>query len=199
MFLALALAPLVAAGQSKDRFPDVPANHWVFEDIQFLKNVGLTYGYPLGLIHGARPASRYEIAVATHVAYTNLLAKKNELLEKGRKPGFEPVGSVSKSDFAEASAIQPFTSDAPKAAEMITALVVQFKPELTELGVDTTEMKHDLNFALSQVKSYRILRPGTALSQFSDVQADHWAARQILELRKLGILQGYPSGRFAVE
>jgi hypothetical protein len=68
----LTAAIVMPAMASQDNFPDVPDNHWAFEALQRLKKDGILVGYPDGLFRGNRPASRYELAVAIHAAYTNL-------------------------------------------------------------------------------------------------------------------------------
>ena len=69
---AILTAAIVMPALATDNFPDVPDNHWAFEALQRLKKDGLLVGYPDGLFRGNRPASRYELAVAIHAAYTNL-------------------------------------------------------------------------------------------------------------------------------
>ena len=43
-------------------FPDVPQNHWAYEQISILKANGVIAGYPDGKYEGERPMTRYEFA-----------------------------------------------------------------------------------------------------------------------------------------
>lgn len=43
-------------------FPDVPQNHWAYEQISILKANGVIAGYPDGKYDGERPMTRYEFA-----------------------------------------------------------------------------------------------------------------------------------------
>lgn len=43
-------------------FPDVPQNHWAYEQISILKANGVITGYPDGKYEGERPMTRYEFA-----------------------------------------------------------------------------------------------------------------------------------------
>lgn len=43
-------------------FPDVPQNHWAYEQISILKANGIIAGYPDGKYEGERPMTRYEFA-----------------------------------------------------------------------------------------------------------------------------------------
>ncbi len=43
-------------------FPDVPQNHWAYEQISILKANGVIAGYPDGKYNGERPMTRYEFA-----------------------------------------------------------------------------------------------------------------------------------------
>jgi len=72
-------AALAVPALAQDQFPDVPANHWAYKDLQEMKQNGLLVGYPDGLFRGGRPASRYELAVACHAVWANLKAQQDQL------------------------------------------------------------------------------------------------------------------------
>jgi len=59
--LVLAVVVLVPA-LAKD-FPDVPFNHWAYDAIDELSDLGLIEGYPDGTFQGDRTWTRYEFAV----------------------------------------------------------------------------------------------------------------------------------------
>ena len=59
---------------AQDNFPDVPDNHWAYQALENMKREGILVGYPDGMFRGARPASRYEMAVAINAAYQKLMS-----------------------------------------------------------------------------------------------------------------------------
>src|SRR5271157_2252125 len=69
---AVLTTAMVIPAFAQDNFPDVPDNHWAYEALKNMKKDGLLVGYPDGLFRGARPASRYELAVAIHATYQRL-------------------------------------------------------------------------------------------------------------------------------
>lgn len=74
--LTYALGAVMAASAlpalAQDNFPDTQENHWAYEALARMKAAGLLVGYPDGLFRGARPASRYEMAVALHALWQHM-------------------------------------------------------------------------------------------------------------------------------
>ena len=68
--LALLSLLLATIASAQDNFPDVPKGHWAYKEVAELRKEGLLKGYPDGLFRGGRPASRYELAVAIHAAWS---------------------------------------------------------------------------------------------------------------------------------
>ena len=183
-------------------FPDNPKNHWVYVDIQKIKRDGLLVGYPDGLGGGVRPLARYNVAVMVFQCYENL-----QMLALGadiemKKPGLLPIGRDSSAEAnAYSAAVQAqkeYLSYTPDCSDCVD-LIAEFAPEIKDLGKDPVELKRQvLNYSF-RFSHLQASKPGSALVQFTDVPSDHWAAQAVLDLRKLGILQGYPSGKFDPE
>lgn len=142
---ALVVAPFAAA---QDNFPDVPDNHWAFEALARLKKDGILVGYPDGKYRGARPASRYELAVAIHAAYVNL---KN--VTDGLQAQIDALkGSIGTGNGGDIQSLRDALTalqneqSANKAQNIrdLQALSDRFQKELSTLGVDVEQMKKDL-------------------------------------------------------
>ncbi len=152
IFYVCSASPALA--QSADSFPDVPANHWVFEALARLKTDGLLKGEPDGLFRGSRLLSRYEMGAAVHSAY---LALKNST---------EGLGTAAQNLVGKLDSMQPVTKDdldqvgRSVAAlntklgdakgygddvKRVSALVTEFKSEIEAMGIDLGEVKKGLS------------------------------------------------------
>lgn len=60
---ALMVCTMAAPGFGAVPFPDVPADHWAYDAIEYLANAGLIEGYPDGTFGGSRNFTRYEMAL----------------------------------------------------------------------------------------------------------------------------------------
>ncbi len=49
-------------------FPDVPQNHWAYQEVAVMAGNGLIVGYPDGNFGGDRPMTRYEFATLLYRA-----------------------------------------------------------------------------------------------------------------------------------
>src|SRR5690242_7153915 len=76
--------------QAANPFADVPASSWAYQAVRQLAADGLITGYPDGQFKGARPMTRYEMAV--------LVNKAVEMLERKMTAGTQPA--VNPSDVA---------------------------------------------------------------------------------------------------
>jgi hypothetical protein len=72
-------------------------------------------------------------------------------------------------------------------------LTNEFKRQIAMIGIDPDGMLSNIRSASSTIRRSRLNQPDLGQCQFSDVPANHWAAKQVLELRQLGILTGYPN------
>lgn len=82
-----------------------------------------------------------------------------------------------------------------------SAMLREFAPEIKKQGANVALLRKQLDGCKPLLKCLAdqfdraiLLRGGT--SRFPDVPFDHWAEREIQELRDVGILNGYPDGRF---
>jgi len=145
-FSLVLAASMVMPALAQDNFPDTPANHWAYEALARMKRDGLLVGYPDGLYRGARPASRYELAVAMHAVYTNLQGKIDGMSEQ-----LKNLGTVNPQDIQnlkdQIAALQSQVDSMKGWGDDIAALkkaTEEFDRELRSLGVDVEQMKKDL-------------------------------------------------------
>jgi hypothetical protein len=180
-------------------FPDTPANHWAYEGMAYLKSLGFLIGLPDGIGRGVRPRTRFELAVAYHASGTNLLAFAGGLGELENQIELDPPGSdraAADLKFFNEERMKLSNTLLPRTCNYLVRGLKEFSPEIHDLGA-TDDLLH---VAVPQLRSVmsRIRKPhvGRALQQFPDVPAGHWAANAVLEMRKLGLLHGYPDGSF---
>jgi hypothetical protein len=81
-------------------------------------------------------------------------------------------------------------------ADRLPLLVGEFDKELRELGVDIPEVQASLRRTTAGLKRLRNPEPGEALTRFPDIPNRHWADKAIHNLRREGVLWGYPDGTF---
>src|SRR5579862_267583 len=167
----LALSLVLAAGGTfsafaQDNFPDVPANHWAYEALARMKRDGLLVGYPDGLYRGSRPASRYELAVAVHAAYTNL----RNLID-GMQSQLDALKGINPQDIQnlkdQVAALQNEVNAMKGWGDDIAALkraTEQFDRELRSLGVDVEAMKRDLGDLADRVTRLEKRKPAVDIS-----------------------------------
>jgi hypothetical protein len=169
---------IVLPAIAQDQFPDVPENHWAYEALARLKKDGLLIGYPDGKYRGARPATRYELAVAIHAAYTNLKgitdgldAQIKALDEKIKNLPTGGGDGVSKADFnALKDAVDALKNDVAGVknyGDDIAALkkaADTFQKELSSLGVDVEALKKDLGDIAARVKALENKKPTVDIS-----------------------------------
>ena len=164
-------AALVTPALAQDNFPDVPDNHWAYEALLRLKSNGLLVGYPDGLFRGARPASRYEMAVAIHATYVNLknitdgLQKQIDEL-KGQVGGNTGSGDTQNLKTALEN-LQSEVGGMKKWGDDVAALrrlTDTFQKELQDLNVDVEKMKTDLKDLQDRVTVLEKVKPAISIS-----------------------------------
>lgn len=184
----------MAVAQNKSDFPNRP---WVFETLQKLKKEGLMVGFDDRGYYGRQnmPETRYEWARASHMCYENLRATAKDLKCNAAQLGHLAVSKRSAEQEQQVQEEAKALKDAVATWEPdFTKLIREFRPEFKSFGADPDEMQHEVHFACSEIAHIQVPKPGSSLVQFRDVPRDHWAAKQVLELRKLGFIVGYPNG-----
>ena len=133
LFAVVAVLLAISLPAFAQEFPDVPPDHWAYDAVQELVNVGIIQGYPDGTFGGKRAMSRYEFAEAT----AKLLPWVEEKI-KAMQAGPGGVGA-------------PGAPGAPGAsgagAEELAAirkLIDEFRDELAALGVDVEALRRDV-------------------------------------------------------
>jgi hypothetical protein len=63
-------------------FPDVPENHWAYQDVAVLAGNGIIKGYPDGTFDGTRPMTRYEFASMLYRAMLNGATLSDKMLNE---------------------------------------------------------------------------------------------------------------------
>ena len=75
--------PGAVQSQDSELFPDIPANHWAYEYVNKLKQLGVVKGYPDGNFDGDRMMTRYEFATMLYRAIMAGAASNPELNKDG--------------------------------------------------------------------------------------------------------------------
>jgi hypothetical protein len=195
MLLPLLAMALIGSGQGGGQFPDTPENHWAYEAISYLQAEGILVGYPAGLGPGLPEyKSRYELAVTVNAAACHLSSLTKglamDLNEMNQRASvFKRKSNLVKQVRDELKAFhEPLFQ---KAVGYLEKCGTEFAPELSGLGVRPGA----LSDSLREYRRFLLDYPVPA-EQFSDVPANHWAARAVVNLRTEEVLAGYPDGKF---
>jgi len=133
---------------AQDNFPDVPDNHWAYEALKRMKSEGLLVGYPDGLFRGARPATRYELAVAVHATYVHLRNMIDNLNTQIAAIQDQLKGNADQADLqnlrSALEALQNTVNTQGQDIADLKKMADTFEKELASLGVDVQQMKKDL-------------------------------------------------------
>jgi hypothetical protein len=135
--LCLILVLAVAFADAQDNFPDVPKGHWAYKEVSELRKEGLLKGYPDGLFRGGRPATRFELAVAVHAAWSKhkglidgLNAKVLDIIARSESP--RAISNRANVEAAIANARLQTELDRD-AIRSLQRLLGELAPELREL------------------------------------------------------------------
>jgi len=107
-----------------------------------------------------------------------------------------PIGVESETAFASATANQEKYRNLDARCQGLYLLLREFNTEILLLIEDPVALKRAATSALHRLSHLQASLPGSASAQFKDVPPGHWFAKQLLDLRNLGIITGYPSGLF---
>ena len=104
-------------------FPDIPQNHWAYQDVQTLADKGLVKGYPNGEFLGKGSMSRYEFA--------SIIARLLETV----------------SDMTKAQAVAPATAPQITQADLdkIQVLVDKFQGQLDTIQTNVTAAQSSID------------------------------------------------------
>lgn len=183
-FLCLALLPLLHYSVFAENRPTVveaglqvntPVPKWVEPLFEKFVKEGIPYADYHGLSLVQRPPSGYEVAVSAHY-------QTEQLYEDAQKV-FSNRLSVD-TDSAQYSRMMKLHRYAPEVRLMLST----FSRELRSIGVDMAEAYSHLEAAESLIRRFE--------KSFTDVPKNHWASTATRELKTLGILNGYPDGKF---
>ena len=169
--------PILALALAQDNFSETPEHRWAAQGQALAKREGVLVEYAscTYYLRDPRQPSRYEIAVAYHAMAQNQLQRLEAFLQK-------PTGDLERASLLRSAALLPFY----KKAE------TEFKREFLSLGIED-----DFGQTRLADLTRRIAADAPARTRpFRDVPADHWAAKAVGDLRALGLLDGYPDGRF---
>lgn len=178
-------------------------NHWAFEAVIRGSNNGLLPGMgllrdPLRSMKQGRPVTRGDAAQVfwrEFVVY-DLLQKDFESQSAKVRHGTGPIDKDDKELLrweVQAVRSQVFS----QIGNDLCRASVEFAAELNAMHRRPGEIVVIVDRLRSAAANARMPAPGSALKQFSDVPSNHWAARDVLELRRLGLVDGYPDDRFA--
>lgn len=163
------LATSCAAQDPTGPFPDVPANHWAYQDVDTLQKAGVIFGSPDSAGNGRREVTRQYVAVAlVHVL--------------SQTPSPSPSGTD----------LEARLLASPPALAALQELVRRFKPDLARLNVDTDAAQARLTGLAQTARRLLVVEP------FPDVPPTHWAASSVETLRRQGLIAGYPQGIFSL-
>lgn len=192
--IILLLLSVSSLGLGQDHFPDLPKNDWVRETLARFKAHG--FGHH-GLTHPHGLPTRSDFALTAASVVDDLISQVEVCEREFRAPAFTPLAqskgrSLERSLATDLDYVPVIRRDLPQ----LRRLVNYFSPELRQAGRDPVQMDRALFRIDARLSRLRVARTGEALERFPDVPPTHWASRALGDLRKNGLIQGYPSGRF---
>lgn len=174
----LLLGGILALSAQGGDFPTTQADQWAHNGLVLAVREGLLperQGMLFGYLQTLKPASRYEFAVILHSAFTSHLVRTEDVLNRGGN-------DLERASLIRVNSLLPFYQRGAR----------EFAPELRSLGVPV-----DFGLERLDVLARRLDQTSPPRDRlFSDVPVDHWAAKAVGDLRALGLLDGYPDGRF---
>lgn len=161
-------------------FSDVPAGTWPFAAGETLQKAGIPFDCPYqgGTYGGRRETTRYEFAVAV-VRVTPFLA-----------PEIAPT-THDDHQTPTYNDIEQRLQQSLLAQDALTTLVIEFTPELRQLGQNVELIQSHL-YALRQSVAKPI--PGQAARASDELQIDSWPYAAITAINKDGVPFGYHMG-----
>lgn len=163
---AALVTALVVPAFAQDNFPDVKENHWAYEALARMKKEGILVGFPDGLFRGARPATRYELAVAVNAVYMNLknitdgldsqIKAIDDQMAKGTGNGdLSDLRDQLKALQDQVDGMKNYGQDIDDLKKMTD----KFEKELAAMGVDVDTMKKNLDDLDARVSKLEGMKP----------------------------------------
>lgn len=171
------------------KFPDVPENHELYEVLAYLKKHGVFVGYA-DQRHGVLP--RVEIAEFVGDSLLSL-ERFNPALDQ-----FQPTSPRPTATFSQIQTLRSRAERAERVPRIMAQILSEFNREFLILGYDTAHLRQKAAI-LSDVFAthYRLcLEAVRPYQSFPHAPREHWASEAVDELKFLGLLKGYPDGRF---
>ena len=201
--LGVAFAVALAAPMTaqKGGFKDDKEYQWAVSTLRKLADEGILVGYfgfhsVLSSKH-ERPTSRLVIASATNSAYLKIkliIVWVTEYAETVR------TGEVDEESAEvireELSQYLPGVKSWQRHITALITLCEMLDQDLRALGANPRSMQADLYGLASTLERLRVPKFGEAQTPFIDVPAGHWAYAAVHNMKREGILLGYPDGRF---
>lgn len=149
VFLGAVCALLVmgaVAGAQASTFSDVPGDHWAYEAIDYLQQVGLVEGYPDGTFGGERPFTRYEMAMVIARVFTKMQDWQAMMDNGGPAPQ-----EMQNLDLTEVYV-------------RLDRLAEEFRDELSELGARMTAVEDEQSRMRGDIDDLKALIKDSGLS-----------------------------------
>lgn len=137
---ALALSSILCASVCAQSNTLVPA--WARQALEQLQHDGLIHGYPDGSFKGGRTATRYEMAAALYDVWRSVSGQIGELGDRAHPnpPKTDDLKSQIEEVKLDISQLKGMGSDIAN----LKRLMVEFEPELTQLGLDFEQLRRQL-------------------------------------------------------
>ena len=149
LLIAAVVMAFAAPIFAQSSFTDLPRDHWAYDSVYELEQLGLVVGYPNGTFQGKRTLTRYEFAMViarllpflgdTEINVDGFL-RKSDLNDYAKKSDIPDYKDADLSPYAQKSALAN-----------IEKLVKEFQAELAALGVDVNVLKADVAALKSRV------------------------------------------------
>lgn len=153
LILFITAAVLPAGAQS---FSDMPANHWAYDAVNKLVELGIIEGYPDGEYKGQRNMSRYEMAVMVSRALANI-DQEMEVISSGlTNEQSQEVTAAVKALMEEHSGDNFSEAEVKEVREIVDILSYELKAELKVLGVETANLAQDVEALEAKVAELKV-------------------------------------------
>lgn len=124
-----------APSQAQGPFADVPIDHWAYDAVTQLQDLGIIIGYPDGTFSGRRALTRYEFAMALSRAIP-VIVDMVEVPAQGSR-------GLSEADVNKLIDDKIGQLDIPT-LDALNRSINEFRDELSGMGVDLDAVKRDL-------------------------------------------------------